>query len=33
MSLLSATAIDYSIDQVPILKGIDFHVDKGELVG
>ena len=33
MSLLSATAIDYSIDQVPILKGIDFHVDQGELVG
>lgn len=33
MSLLSATGIDYSIDRVPILKGIDFHVDKGELVG
>ena len=33
MSLLSASAIDYRIDQVPILKGIDFHVDKGELVG
>ena len=33
MSLLSATAIDYSIDQVPILSGIDFHVDNGELVG
>jgi len=33
MSLLSAAGIDYSIDQVPILRGIDFHVDKGELVG
>lgn len=33
MSLLSATGIEYSIDRVPILKGIDFHVDKGELVG
>ena len=33
MSLLSATGIEYSIDRVPILQGIDFHVDKGELVG
>jgi iron complex transport system ATP-binding protein len=33
MSLLSATGIDYSIDRVAILRGIDFRVDKGELVG
>jgi iron complex transport system ATP-binding protein len=33
MSLLSATAIDYSIDAIPILKGIDFRVEAGELVG
>ena len=33
MSLLRATAVDYSIDQVPILSGIDFRVDAGELVG
>ncbi|MDH3536698.1 MAG: ABC transporter ATP-binding protein [Gammaproteobacteria bacterium] len=33
MSLLSANAVDYRIDRIPILDGIDFHVDAGELVG
>jgi iron complex transport system ATP-binding protein len=33
MSLLSATGVDYSIDRIPILNAIDFHLEPGELVG
>lgn len=33
MSLLSATGVDYSIDRIPILEAIDFHLEPGELVG
>jgi len=33
MSLLSARTVDYRIDRIPILDGIDFHVDSGELIG
>ncbi len=33
MSLLKATNLDYLIGELPILKGIDFEVNEGELVG
>jgi iron complex transport system ATP-binding protein len=33
MNLLSANGIEYGIDGIPILGGIDFHVEPGELVG
>lgn len=33
MSLLSANAIDYTIDGIPILQGIDFELEPGQLVG
>ncbi len=33
MSLLSARAIEYGVDQVSILRGIDFRLGAGELVG
>lgn len=33
MSLLSAAAIDYNVDQVSILRRIDFELEAGELVG
>jgi ABC-type cobalamin/Fe3+-siderophores transport system ATPase subunit len=33
MSLINATGLNYSIDSLPILKGIDFEVNPGELVG
>lgn len=33
MSLLSASAIDYSIDGVSILEAVDFCLEAGELVG
>lgn len=33
MSLLSANGVDYAIDRVPILDGIDFRLEPGELVG
>ncbi len=33
MSLLSAHGIDYHIDEISILEGIDIQVEAGELVG
>jgi len=33
MSLLKATNLEYLIGELPILKGIDFEVNEGELVG
>ena len=33
MSMLSASAIHYEVDGVAILKGIDFQIEPGELVG
>ena len=33
MSLLSTSAIDYSIDGIPILKAVDFELEAGQLVG
>lgn len=33
MSLLSASGLDFTIDGVSILEGIDFQVDAGEMVG
>ena len=33
MSLLEASAIDYFIDGIPILQGVDFELQAGELVG
>lgn len=33
MSLLNATSLEYLIGDLPILKGIDFEISEGELVG
>ncbi len=33
MSLLEASAIDFSIDSITILEGIDLRVERGEMVG
>ncbi len=33
MSLLNATKLEYLIGDLPILKGIDFEIKEGELVG
>lgn len=33
MSLLSAEAVHYEIDGISILKGIDFRIEPGQLVG
>ncbi|MFV2032978.1 MAG: ABC transporter ATP-binding protein, partial [Gammaproteobacteria bacterium] len=33
MSLLNATSLSYRIGDLPILKGVDFEVSEGELVG
>ncbi len=33
MTLLSASGIDYRIDGVPILQGVDFEIGNGEMVG
>ncbi|MEE8364824.1 MAG: ABC transporter ATP-binding protein [Gammaproteobacteria bacterium] len=33
MSLLKATRLEYLIGDLPILKGIDFEINEGELIG
>ncbi len=33
MSLLNATSLGYRIGELPILRGVDFEVSEGELVG
>ena len=33
MSLLDARGIDYLIDQVRVLEGIDLELARGELIG